>query len=139
MSEQNKATFIAICDIFNHGSLSNIEAMMTNDMIDHDLPPGIDQGIAGFKQLVGMYRSAFPDLRSDVEQIIAEGDLVAVRLVTTGIHTGPLMGIPATGKQINIQEFHIGRFVDGQCVEHWGLVDMMTMMQQLGVMPAQSA
>ena len=139
MSEQNKATFIAICDIFNHGSLSKVDALMTNDMIDHDLPPGIDQGIAGFKQLVAMYRAAFPDLRSDVKQIIAEGDLVAVRLVSRGTHTGPLMGISATGKKIDIQEFHIGRFVEGKCVEHWGLVDMMTMMQQLGVMPAQSA
>ena len=139
MSEPNTAAFIAICDIFNTGDLTPVEDLLADDYIEHDLPPGIEQGVTGFRQLVAMYRSAFPDVRSRVEQVVAQADLVAARLVTTGTHTGTLMGIPATGKKINIQEFHVCRFANGKCVEHWGLVDMMTMMQQLGVAPMQSA
>jgi steroid delta-isomerase-like uncharacterized protein len=139
MSEPNTAAFIAICNIFNTGDLTRVEDLLADDYIEHDLPPGIEQGVIGFRQLVAMYRSAFPDVRSWVEQVVAQDDLVAARLVTTGTHTGTLMGIPATGKKINIQEFHVCRFTNGKCVEHWGLVDMMTMMQQLGVAPLQSA
>ncbi len=124
--------------MFNTGDVSEVNDFMIDDYLEHDLPPGLEQGVVGFKQLVHMYRAAFPDLRSSVEQIVAEGDLVTGRLLTTGTHRGSLMGIPPTGKRVNIQEFHTCRFVNGKCIEHWGLVDMMTMMQQLGV-AAQTA
>ncbi len=132
-TEHNKAAFTAINDIFNTGDLSGVTDLIAENYTEHDRPPGIVDGLAGFKQLVEMYRSAFPDLRSRTEQVVAEGDLVAGRIVTTGTHAGALMRIAPTGKNIDIQEFHIVRFANGQCVEHWGVVDLMTMMHQLGV------
>ena len=139
MSDQNKAAFVAICNIFNTGDLSNVEALFASDFLEHDVPPGINQGLVGFKQLVAMSRAAFSNLRLTVDQILAEGDLVAGRLVATGLHTGAFMGIAATGRSFNIQEFHMCRFAHGKCVEHWGLADMMKMMRQLGVSPASAA
>ncbi|HWW85985.1 MAG TPA: ester cyclase, partial [Vicinamibacterales bacterium] len=138
-TNRNKEAFVAICDIFNTGDLSNVNALLAHDYVDHDdLPPGVGQDVAGFKQLVKMYRTALPDLRGSVEQVVAEGDLVTGRVLTTGTNTGSLMGMPPTGKAVHFWEFHTVRFVNGKCVEHWGLVDMMTMMQQLGVVPTQS-
>ena len=85
-----------------------------------------------------MFRSAFPDFRMEPHVIIAEGDLACVRSTTTGTHEGEFMGIPPTGKKIEALGFDLVRVRDGQAVEHWGLLDAMTMMQQLGAIPEQA-
>ena len=84
-----------------------------------------------------MYRAAFPDLRMDAEDVIASGDKVVVRARATGTHKGEFMGMPATGKSIDVQLIDImGLGDDGLAHEHWGVVDALAMMQQLGVVPA---
>jgi predicted ester cyclase len=87
------------------------------------------------KNLVTMFRAAFPDLHSTVDLLIAEGDIVVGRHATTGTHRGEFMGIPATNKQVSISEIHIVRIANGKAVEHWGNQDDMGMMQQLGLIP----
>jgi steroid delta-isomerase-like uncharacterized protein len=86
--------------------------------------------------MVTMYRSAFPDMRVTIEDLVAEGDKVAARWSVTGTHRGELMGIPATGKRVTVTGIEINRFAGGKLVEHWESFDQLSMMQQLGVVPA---
>ena len=74
-----------------------------------------------------------------IEDIIAEGDRVAVRLTAHAVHKGQFMGISATGKAYTISEIHIFRIADGKVVEHWREADLLGMMHQLGVMPTPGA
>jgi predicted ester cyclase len=94
----------------------------------------------GSNRFFTMYRAAFPDLRFEPEQTFTNGDTVSVYVRVTGTHQGEFMGIPATGKSIDIHGVDIVRFGDdGVGREHWGVFDAMTMMQQLGVVPGPSA
>ena len=84
-----------------------------------------------------MYLAAFPDLRMDPVDVLPSGDKVVARVKATGTNTGELMGMPATGKSVDVQLIDIMRFGDDGLVhEHWGVFDAMAMMQQLGVIPA---
>lgn len=76
------------------------------------------------------------DERRVIEDVIAEGDRVAVRLTSAATHVGEFMGMPATGKRYSVEEIHIFRVADGKVVEHWHQFDQMGMMRQLGLMPA---
>ena len=83
-----------------------------------------------------MYRAAFPDLRMDPEDVLASGDKVVARVRATGSHEGEFMGMPPTGKSVDVQVIDIMRFAeDGLVHEHCGVVDTLAMMQQLGVVP----
>ena len=137
-TEQNKALFRRFVDeVFNHGNMSVIDELVAPDFVEHEeLPPGIPQDLEGSKQLATMLRSAFPDLEATIHDIIAEGDKVAVRMTWTGTQQGEFMGIPPTGKSVSIGVFDIVRVAGGKLVEHWGQMDNMGMMQQLGVIPA---
>ena len=81
---------------------------------------------------------AFPLYRLDIEEMIAEGDLVAIRARHRGVHRGPFMGIPPTGNEIDVPGFITYRIVDGKIVDHWMLADNLLMMQQLGVIPVKT-
>ena len=81
-----------------------------------------------------MYRAAFPNLRMDAEDVLPSGDKVVARVRATGTHQGELMGMTATGKSVDVQLIDIMRFDEnGLVAEHWGVVDTLAMMQQLGV------
>jgi predicted ester cyclase len=95
-------------------------------------------GIEGMTQVILGYRTAFPDIHFTVEAQVAENDLVTTRWVATGTNTGSLMGMPATGKAATVTGISLNRFVKDKTVELWASVDMMGMMQQLGVIPAPS-
>jgi len=97
-----------------------------------DPPP---QGLEGVKGLIGVLRTAFPDLKFTIEGQIAEGDQVATRLTVRGTHLGEFMGIPATGKQMAVSGVSIWRLADGKLVNEWVNWDSLAMMQQLGVAP----
>ena len=95
------------------------------------LPPGPD----GCKVVAAIFRSAFPDFHVTIEDIVAEGDLVAARLRQTGTHAGELFGIPATGKHVDFEEMVLARIVDGRIAVSWFETDLITMMSQLGIAP----
>ena len=82
-----------------------------------------------------MFRGAFPDLEFVAEDMIAEGDKVAARITVRGTHKGPFLDIAPTGKQVSVNAIDIFRFANGKIVEHWGVMDQMSMMQQLGAIP----
>ena len=136
MSDQNKATFRRLVDeVFNQGKLETADELGTG-YIEHSPMPGQSPGVEGFKEIVRMFRGAFPDLRMTIDDLIAEGDQVVARMTTTGTHKGPFMGMAPTGKRVKVSEIHILRFGNGKVLEHWGLADDLGMMQQLGAVPA---
>ena len=139
MSDANKATLRRFLDeAFSKGNLAAVDELIADIFVDHSPPPDISGDKAGMKQIVKLFRSAFPDMRVTVEDMIAEGDKVAVRVVTRGTHKGELMGIAPTGRSVTINEQHIVQFANGKITEHWGVEDNLGMMQQLGVVQAPS-
>ena len=139
MSEENKARTRAFMEqVLNSKDVDALDNFFAADYVEHsEMPPGIPATRDGMKQMMGMYFEAFPDLQVTIEDMIAEGDKVVVRNTARGTHQGELMGIPATGNQVEMAEIHILRIADGMVVEHWGIEDQMGMMQQLGVIPTQ--
>ncbi len=113
-----------------------VDELFASDYVLHDpgVPEGELRGPEAFKdQWVSMFRTAFPDLQITIEDQIAEGDKVASRYTSRGTHQGELMGIPATGKRVEVTGTIISRFAEGKIVEEWNNFDVMGMMQQLGV------
>ena len=88
------------------------------------------------KDLVRSFRSSFPDARISIEDIVAEGDLVAARLMERGTHTGAFRGIPPTSRPVGYGSMTFLRIVDGRIVDHWGLLDLPSLLQQIGGTPA---
>ena len=137
-AEQNKAAFRRMVDeVFNRGNFALIDEVVAPNFIEREeLPPGFPPGREGIMLLTQMLRSAFPDFKATIDDMLADGDRVATRMTWTGTHQGEFMGIPPTGKRISIQVIDFVRFADGRFAEHWGLMDNMGMMQQLGAIPA---
>jgi steroid delta-isomerase-like uncharacterized protein len=135
-TEQNNKALVRqmVEEIFSRGNMSLVDKFLAPDFVEREeLPPGIPPGREGVKQLTTMFRSAFPDFKATIDDIIAEGDKVVIRQTWSGTHKGEFMGIPPTGKSGVID---IIRIAGGKFVEHWGQMDSMGMMQQLGVTPA---
>jgi len=108
--------------------------LLADGFIEHEETPGLAPTKEGVLQFFRMYRAAFPNLRMDPEDVLASGDKVVARVRATGTHEGELMGMPGTGKSVDVQLIDIMRFdEDGLVAEHWGEVDVLAMMQQLGV------
>jgi steroid delta-isomerase-like uncharacterized protein len=120
------------------GNLAVIDDTVVDDFVDHEEFPGIEPNKDGVKKFFAMLRGAFPDLRMEANEILVEGDLVCARGTFTGTHQGEFMGVPASGKPIEVTAFDMLRLRDGQFSEHWGVMDAMTMMQQLGAIPEQA-
>jgi predicted ester cyclase len=119
----------------NQQKLDIFDELIAPTYVNHSLPAPAP-GAEGFKAVVNMFIRAFPDLRIEVEEVIAEGNLFSSRGYFTGTHQGDFQGIAATGKQINAAYLDIWRAEDGKLIENWVNLDMVTMMRQLGVMPA---
>ena len=136
-TEENKAQFRrAYEEVLNRGDLSVVDELIAPDFLNHEAPPGRDRGPESMRELATMLRTAFPDLRFTIEELVAEGDIVAGRLTMSGTHDGPLMGMPPTRRAVRQDHMHFVRYRDGKAVEHWGVRDDLGMMQQMGVMPA---
>src|SRR5215218_3984311 len=135
-TEENKALARRVIEqMFNEGNLDVADELLALDYVDHDpsLPEDV-HGPEGFKQYVGMYRAAFPDLHVQIEDQLAEGDRVATRWTGTGTHDGELAGIAPTGKRVTVPGMEIVRIANGKLVEGWEGYDSGTLMRQLGVM-----
>lgn len=134
--EANKAISQRVNEeIMSQGRLEVADEILAATYLDHNAPPGFPAGVQGFKDQITMYRTAFPDLRIVVDDMIAEGDKVVTRWTAHGTHDGDLMDIAATGNQVTVTGIAIDRIVDGKIVEHWDVFDQLGMMQQLGAMP----
>lgn len=138
IAEQNKALVVGFVEeLFNRGNMGIVGEIFAPDFIEHEqLPPNIPNGSEGVKVLTTMLRSAFPDFKATIDDIIAEGNKVVIRMNWSGTQKGEFMGIPATGKRVSFGVIDIIRVTNGKVVEHWGQMDSMKMMQQLGALPA---
>ena len=85
------------------------------------------------KGLFDAYRVAFPDLNARIDDLIVAGEKAAISFTLTGTHDGELMGIPATGNTIEVHAMVLSRFEDGKIIEEWEILDMLSMLKQLGV------
>jgi steroid delta-isomerase-like uncharacterized protein len=112
---------------------------VTGDFHNHSAKIGRPDGPEGYAATVGDLRTGFPDLRIEVEDVIAEGDRVVVRGWFTGTNDGPFMGRPATGRTVRMPQIHIFRMRDGRVCESWACMDELDGMRQLGVLPAPAA
>src|SRR5436190_17510332 len=120
-------------ELISSGDLEGFGALLSDDdFVEHEQTPGLEPTKEGVLQFFGMFRAAFPDLRMEPEQVFADGDKVAVYFRATGTNNGEFMGMPATGKSVEVHGMDIVRFGDdGLAREHWGLFDAMGMMRQL--------
>ncbi len=137
MSEENKALLQQFVDGMNAKDLSVIDRIVDADFVEHDPGPGQGKGKGpeGLKRMMQMFYTGFPDLKVTVKQMIGEGDLVAGAMTTEGTQTGVFMGIPGSDKKVSFSEMHMVRVASGKIVEHWGVIDVTAMMQQLDVIP----
>jgi steroid delta-isomerase-like uncharacterized protein len=126
-------------DRLNSGDVDGFGEGLADDFVEHEETPGIAPTKVGVLAFFRMQRAAFPDLRIDAEDVLVSGGKVVMRGKLTGTHQGELMGIPATGKSVDVPLIDIILFGDdGLAHEHWGVIDTMAMMQQLGVVIAGS-
>ncbi|RPJ20499.1 MAG: ester cyclase [Chloroflexi bacterium] len=121
---------------FNQKDMSAFTDYFSPNLTDHALPPNLPGGLEGRTMFVSAFMSAFPDMHIHVEDTVIDGNKVVIRWSAHGTHKGDLMGIPPTGKEVSITGIAIDRFENGQSVEHWEIIDQMSLMQQLGVIPA---
>ena len=94
------------------------------------------RGREGFKQLLGVFRAAFPGFETEVKQLVAEGDVVAAWHTHRGRHTGEFAGVPPTGKAVEVDGLELLRVRDGRIAAFWHMDDFLGLMQQLGAVPA---
>ena len=135
MSAENKAVVRRVLEAFNQGKLDEGAAYVAPDFVWHG--PGFDvRGPEGWKQMAGMYKSAFPDAVCTVDDQIAEGDKVVGRWTARGIHTGPLRSFPPTGRRVTLTGIDIFRIEDGKIAEEWSNADGLGLLQQLGIIPS---
>jgi steroid delta-isomerase-like uncharacterized protein len=125
-------------EVLGGGNLSLVDELTTEDVIDHEEGlPGQPSGREGVKFFVNAMRQAFPDLRlKTIEPTMTDGDLEAARTILSGTHSGEFMGIPATESAVEFESIDIIRISDGKVAEHWGVTDVMTLMQQIGAIPS---
>lgn len=141
MSDQdlaaNKAAVRRYLDeAWNKGNLDIIDELMAPSYARYT--PGGKLDREGQKQRIAGFRRAFPDLHADVDRILAEDDHVAFRVIMRGTHEGQLLGVAPTGESVTITATDIARFENGKIVEHWGNMDELGLLRQLGAFPAPS-
>ena len=135
MLERNKANVHLVFDEgFSKGRLEVVDDVVARDAIDrHPFEPGEEDFQAHLKAAITMFRNAMPDLIAHVEDIVAEGNTVATRVRMTGTHTGePLLGTPAAGRAVDIEQFHFIRFDEhGKGERHWANVGLDDLRAQI--------
>lgn len=137
-TEQNKSIVRKSAELINARDLDGAFAHFSPSFVDHAVRPGMPPGIEGTRLFFNMLFTAFPDLHATIQDIIAEGDKVVLRMTCEGTHQGMFMGAPPTGKRVKWSFIDINRIVDGKVVEHWAEVDTIGIMQQLGLVPPPS-
>ncbi len=139
---QNKETAKKILAAVDAGDFDAFARYVSPSLVEHmALPPGFPKGANDFettKMLIAAYHAGFPDGKTNIVKIVAEGDLVMVYSRYTATNSGEFMGMPATNKKVDVELADVMRFdANGKGVEHWSVMDQLTMMQQLGLIPTE--
>jgi steroid delta-isomerase-like uncharacterized protein len=134
------STMRRLYELLSAGDIDGFGEHLAADFVEHDELPGFEPGKDGVTQMFRMYLGAFPDLRMEAEDVLVSRDKVVARVRATGTQQGEFMGLPATGKSVDVQLIDIIRFgEDGLAREHWGVFDALGMMQQLGAIAAPAS
>ncbi len=136
MSNQNIAAVRKYWNGFNDHNLAVWDEVCASDFVNHD--PGLptpDADLQTIKQTIGAMLAAFPDMTSSEDDIIADGDKIAVKRTMRGTHKGDFMGIPATGKSIAFSGIWLAHLAEGKIKEQWVYFNAMGLLRQLGAMP----
>jgi steroid delta-isomerase-like uncharacterized protein len=117
--------------LLSERDIAVVDRFFADDFVSHNNPPGFPPGVDGVKQFFAMFRDAFPDAAVAIDELVADGDQVAVATTLTGTHTGELMGIAPSGRSVSVTGIDIVRIEDGRIAEHRGLTDIVGLMRQL--------
>jgi steroid delta-isomerase-like uncharacterized protein len=132
--ETGKATARRLYELLNEGAVAAVGALAADDYEEHNPLPGQGPGREGMLYRFALITGALAP-RFTVEDVVAEGDRVVVRWTNAGTHVGEFAGMPATGRPFTISGIDIYRIVDGKLCEHWDVVDQLSMLGQLGLLP----
>jgi steroid delta-isomerase-like uncharacterized protein len=136
MSAENKALVVRWFDeVWNRGRRDAIDEMFAPDGVAHGLGENV-RGPEEFKVFHARFRGAFPELRVEIDDLIAEGDKVAYRFTASGTHRGDTLGFAATNRSMRFSGMGVARIRDGNIVEGWNVLDQLSMLSQLGVVAA---
>src|SRR5215472_18091019 len=127
-------------ELWNRRRLDVADAIFAKDCVTHQLRSGVaadavPRGPQPIKEHVAGWIASFPDLRFTIEQMLGEGDRVVMQLMMEGTHQGVWLGIPPSGKKMQIRMFTVHRMAQGKIVEDWVLVESLGIFQQLGIVP----
>jgi steroid delta-isomerase-like uncharacterized protein len=122
-------------EVWNKGNLDAIDELVSADHVGVEPTTGETRGPAALRELVSQFRTAFPDMRMGIDTVFAEGDWVAVHWTATGTHSGELMGIAPTGREVTVSGIQLNRVADGKIAESRGMFDALGMLQQVGAVP----
>jgi predicted ester cyclase len=136
VEEENKAAYRRFVSEINRGNIDQVDEFFAPDYVEHSAPPGAPPGVETIKMVFRMFRNAFPDVEFTIVDLVAEGDKLATFVRGHGTHEGEFMGVSPTGTEATWNAFGINRYADGKIAEHWGVPDLMGLMQQLGAVPA---
>lgn len=135
LAEQNKAVVRRFVEALSQGDMETAMGLIAPEYVDTDAPPATPPGPDGWLQTHRVFFDAFPDLRIAISDQVAEGDRVVSHWTARGTHTGDLLGLPPTGKTVDLRGISLGRIADGRFVENLDIVDRLSMLQQLDALP----
>lgn len=132
-------TNAALVKAVNKGNLSVADELVSTDYVYREPTVGEKRGRTGYRELITLYRNAFPDVKLTVEEQIAEGNTVVSRWTAQGTHRGELFGTAPTGKQVRVQGIIVSRISNGKVTEDNEVYDVFGMLRQIGALPAAIA
>jgi predicted ester cyclase len=137
-TEENKAKVSRLIEEFvGKGNLAVADEIFATNFVNHSPAAGTTPDRQGIKEYITKLHTAFPDYHNDIEDMIAEGDRVAVRVMCRGTHRGEFMGISPTGRQGKVAAISILRFAGDRVMDRWNVTDNLGLMQQIGAVSAQ--
>ena len=124
-----------VLDAFTNGAVEQVGDLVTDDFVDHGAPPWAPQGRDGYLQILRFLTDVL-HIRYEVHDVVAAGDKVAIRATAHGVHNTDHLGFPATGRPYAMPTMHLYRAAGGRLAEHWGVRDELSVLWQVGALPA---
>ncbi len=124
-----------VMDAFHAGDIDRIGTLVSEDFVDHGAPPWAPQGRTGYLEIMRFLKDTL-QIRYELHEIVADGDMVAARVTVHGVHNTAHLGFEATGRPYAMSTMHMYRAESGLLVEHWGVRDELGVLWQVGVLPA---
>jgi len=118
-------------EIFPANDEDALREVISDRFVNHEAPPGTPPGLGAITMFMRLLNDAFSDQKWEIHEVLADGDMVALRCTHSGVHTGEFFGLPATGRPFSYKQMHMIRVENGKGVEHWAVRDDAALMGQL--------